>query len=113
VAAGPQQFSPVSRMFQQYGDPIGAPMAIVTTTTQMDFPGLMVSGNRRADQLKRIDLWPELVALKVNGINASMGKIELLQLYQKHVEAMKAEAIGIYNPGDELIRATLQANQAG
>jgi hypothetical protein len=87
-------------------------MAIVTTTT-MDFPKLMVSGNRRADSLRRNDLWPELVAHKVPGINASMGKIELLQLYQKHVEAVKAEAIGIYNSGDELIRATLQANQAG
>jgi hypothetical protein len=85
-------------------------MAIVTITTQIDFPGLKLPDGTRADALRRLRLYAELVRLGVGGISAEKGKIELLQAYETHLANLKALAVTAYNPGDEIIRA-LQANQ--
>jgi hypothetical protein len=57
-----------------------------------DKPDLVLAGGKRADSLRVGELYRELSRLSVPGITASMGKDELLDVYQAALTA-RAEAI--------------------
>lgn len=60
-------------------------------TRPSDFPHLFLPDGRRADSLRLIPLRAELDRLKVPGTTAAMGKLDLLEAFNRHVEATANE----------------------
>lgn len=73
--------------------------------TRMDFPELLLPDGTRADSLRLGPLYAALAEIGVPGLRAEMGKLELLQIYDRHVEQAR-EAVK-YDPA-EFLKATTQ-----